>query len=290
MQVLALVGTNSIRAAVLATLAAGSAALAASPKTAKNGPRTFDEALADVEAYVLSGYGERKIQGERNDLEPVEAALGTAAYDWARGVALVILVDASGSGATAPYCSGARVGEGLFMTNAHCDHGCDFMRFTMGAERDATAANRQTFRCKSLVRKNAALDYALYTAAPEEPSSMPFPPLALAAGPRFDGMSLIVPGHPYRGTKMLDRSSECYVVSAETFLSPSGRQTFSHLCDTEGGSSGSPLLDAQTGRIVGLHWGGEDREANFAIPMDLIIEDLDANLSDDVLADLNVSR
>jgi S1-C subfamily serine protease len=39
-----------------------------------------------------------------------------------------------------------------------------------------------------------------------------------------------------------------------------------HDCSTLGGNSGSPLVDVETGRVVGLHLGGRFLEANFACP------------------------
>jgi endonuclease G len=41
-------------------------------------------------------------------------------------------------------------------------------------------------------------------------------------------------------------------------------------CTTLGGSSGSAVLDIQTGRAVALHFAGEFKEANFAVPADLV--------------------
>jgi endonuclease G, mitochondrial len=41
--------------------------------------------------------------------------------------------------------------------------------------------------------------------------------------------------------------------------------TFNHDCSTLGGNSGSVVVDIETGKAVGLHFGGSFRQANFAV-------------------------
>jgi V8-like Glu-specific endopeptidase len=40
-----------------------------------------------------------------------------------------------------------------------------------------------------------------------------------------------------------------------------------HDCSTLGGSSGSPLLDLETGKVIGLHYAGEYLKENSAVPL-----------------------
>lgn len=43
-------------------------------------------------------------------------------------------------------------------------------------------------------------------------------------------------------------------------------QALAHDCSTLGGNSGSALIDVETGKIVGIHFGGERLVANYAVP------------------------
>ena len=57
---------------------------------------------------------------------------------------------------------------------------------------------------------------------------------------------------------------------------------FGHECDTKGGSSGSPVFDRTTGRVVGLHhFGfreGLDEPVNQAVEIGRILGDLRAQV------------
>lgn len=47
-----------------------------------------------------------------------------------------------------------------------------------------------------------------------------------------------------------------------------------HDSSTLGGNSGSPLFDLSSGRVVGLHFGGRFKEANYAVPVSVIKQTL----------------
>lgn len=228
---------------------------------------------------------ERKILGA-NNLEPVEAAKPGALYDWSLVVARVEVKN-DGYG----YCTGARVGANLFLTNYHCDHGCETMQFRMGYEQDVGSADRTVYACKRLLRKNETLDYALFEVTPPPSGAeLQYPILTLWKGPLTEGTKLVVASHPSGKLKVIDRSDECVLSSTEVFRTESGRDTVKHMCDTEGGSSGAPVIDRERGFGVGIHWGGKDREFNYAVPMYLILEDIQANVTADVYLGLHVAE
>jgi lysyl endopeptidase len=245
-------------------------------------------AATPAAAYDLADFpwlSERKILGV-NNLEPVAAAQGTDAYDLAQAIARVEMI-ADGFG----FCTGSRVGTDLFITNFHCDQGCDDMQFKLGYEVGVDAADQQIFKCKELIRKNEKFDYALYRVHPTtSESEIEYPILTLSRSALSEGQRMIVASHPSGRLKEIDRSDECYISSTEVFTTESGRDTIKHMCDTEGGSSGSPVLDRDTGHFVALHWGGRTNEFNMAIPMYLILEDLENNLTPEALMDLDIAQ
>ena len=57
---------------------------------------------------------------------------------------------------------------------------------------------------------------------------------------------------------------------------PDRPDDFYHLCDTEGGESGSPVIDAATGRVVGLHYygitGTSNNGRNLAVNINAILD------------------
>ena len=115
-----------------------------------------------------------------------------------------------------------------------------------------------------------------------------FPVAPLAMALPFTGEKLVAIGHPTSRPMEMDRSDECVIKNADVHLEEL-RRTVTHMCDTEGGSSGSPLFDRNTGRIVALHWGGND-DYNMAIPIQSIVEDLKAKLKADEYATLSVEE
>ena len=46
-----------------------------------------------------------------------------------------------------------------------------------------------------------------------------------------------------------------------------------HDCSTLGGNSGSPLLDLETNRVIGLHFGGRRGVGNYAVPLWMLTAD-----------------
>jgi hypothetical protein len=234
----------------------------------------------DLEPWMT----ERRIIGD-NNLEPIEQTRGTHAYDFSQAVARVEVMEGYG------FCTGARVGEDLFLSNYHCDIGCDTTVFRLGYESDIPVADRTTYRCVALIRKNELLDYALFAVEPTPQQGTPksYPILSLSRTPAIQNMRALLASHPTGRMKVVDRSQECVISDANVTHTDSGRDTIKHTCDTEGGSSGAPVIDFERGTAIGLHWGGKANEFNYAIPMTLILDDLEANIDPSVFSRLQVS-
>jgi V8-like Glu-specific endopeptidase len=121
-----------------------------------------------------------------------------------------------------------------------------------------TAASYTTYTGGTLLRTNASLDYTIITLQGnpegtwgEYTATTKTPPSA---------MLINFPQHPGGGLKKVGywkdsaQTLRCDVAGANVTISgysSSSQMTYS--CDSEGGSSGSPIMDAGTGRIIGLH-------------------------------------
>lgn len=213
-------------------------------------------------ASVLANLQPQAIIGP-NALEYIEAAAGTELYTYAQIVSRV--ENTSGSGT----CTGFRVGQTLFMTNNHCVQPCAAMIFRSGYERDIPRTEQPGFKCKALITTLQKYDYALYRVETDEGAD-DFPIATLSRAPVSMAQPLLTPGHPSTRHKMFDRSAQCKVSHTGPVGSAS-RTSFGHTCDTEQGSSGSPIIDRANGYVVGIHWGSAGTQ-NAGIPMHLVLD------------------
>ncbi len=93
-----------------------------------------------------------------------------------------------------------------------------------------------------------------------------------------DGELLSIIGHPtygqFSGKKVYDLSTDCKVKDAHYPSHGVRKSVFSHGCYTTEGSSGSPIVDRASGKIIGLHWGANASEKlQFGIHMSSIFND-----------------
>ena len=159
-------------------------------------------------------------------------------------------------------CTAAHIGKGLVLTAGHCisvsprssSNSCRLLGVVWGNR--IGNPHITTSKCESiLVRKYAAdADYALLKVAN--------PPSASIA-PEFDvlGNSPQLTMLSFPRMRPMEWSGYCETIEY-TDMSLKLKKFF-HTCDSEGGSSGAPLVDAQTLRLVGVHAGGAD-EYNYA--------------------------
>ncbi len=173
-------------------------------------------------------------------------------------------------------CTGSAVSPtGHFLTNEHCfsEHTqaqCDSYEVYFNYESSncsATSGSKGTaLRCSQLVKYNYELDYALF-----QMDSYPGQHLSLTARALTAGEDLFIIQHPSGYPKK---------VSEDAVLVPQidGRGTdtdLSYQADTAGGSSGSPVFDAN-GEVIGLHhFGGCSSSAgNQGVRMELILPEI----------------
>jgi V8-like Glu-specific endopeptidase len=160
-------------------------------------------------------------------------------------------------------CTAFHLGYGLVATAGHClqdlaknpvETSCHSMDITWGVLAGENGAGRS--RCMKVLeyKFDQEADYALLQVDP-----IPETAVALERDPRamkFRAEALVV-GYP-KG-RSLSLSGTCEA----TLASDPDSQIFHHRCDTLPGNSGSPVLDAATLEVIGVHNGDADNSENY---------------------------
>lgn len=160
-------------------------------------------------------------------------------------------------------CTGFMVTPDLLLTNHHCVSTIDTCFGTVavfGYQRDALGRVTSTkqYDCIAVIKASKKLDYSLLRidgspGAPGEWGALQFNPSAALV----DGQALYVVQHPAGEPKRV-ALDECNVSTLKASGALDALQSdFGHKCDTESGSSGSPVFDLSN-RVVGLHHLGFD--------------------------------
>ena len=192
--------------------------------------------------------------------------------------------------------TGWMIAEGVLVTNRHVARefalrgrrGFAFAETLEGKRIRAQVDFKEEYRVGQ--SREVAVDKILYVAedGPAEPdlaflkisSNAPLPPpLTLAPDKLEPGASIGVAGYPARDSRndanaMVKVFGDIYNVKR---FSP-GQVTaanprmwhFEHDCSTLGGNSGSAVVQIETGAVLGLHFGGSFRHANYAVRADVL--------------------
>ena len=107
------------------------------------------------------------------------------------------------------------------------------------------------------------LDYAIVAFAKWETTTAVYGKAALSDRQPQPGDDLILIGHP-KGRPLQISQAGCRATQVDRY-----QAALAHTCDSEPGSSGSPIFDAKTGRVLAINFGGyEDGSApNVATPI-----------------------
>jgi V8-like Glu-specific endopeptidase len=211
----------------------------------------------------------------RNDLAPV-IKLGATSPLYRAGRSIAKLTFVTGEGPSS--CTGFLVGDALLMTNEHCvrtQDECDTAVAIFGYEEDDRGVVRPGERvpCRKWIKSVHGLDVSLLQL--DGAPATRWGRLELAGRELALDESIVIIQHPGGQPKQVSQL-DCRV---STPRAP-GREEdsdFGHMCDTIGGSSGSPVLDAAV-KVVGLHHYGftTDRwsKENRAVRINLIVDAL----------------
>ncbi len=221
--------------------------------------------------------GERVLTTGRDDMRDLVTAYGRdhRYYGYGRSVAIIYLPMTDGSGRKT-NCTGFLVTPNLMMTNYHCisqPWQLDTAVAVFGHETQPKAEESLPFA--KIEAMDESLDFTVLRLV-RAPSSM-WPAARLDLTPVQNNQGLVLIQHPSDQTKVISRVG-CTVMTANVTDRPENANDFYHLCDTDGGSSGSPAINEATGLVVGLHHGGISRPLkqgyNFAVKIAPILEKL----------------
>jgi hypothetical protein len=191
---------------------------------------------------------------------------------WAPAIGRLKFI-ASGFGGV---CTGFLVGPDLLITNQHCiSNGSEAASARVEFGVDSTASSPETFRVSAIEAVDARLDYSLLRLSGDAAAKFG----RLFVGPEVSSaMDVVVIQHPQGNPKKAAFPPNCSVGLTSVAGVDDVLNDFGHVCDTLGGSSGSPVVEFTNGSIVGLHhwrWpDGAQFPQNQAVHIALIVKDL----------------
>ena len=239
-----------------------------------------------AESLLDGEWGTKALCGQ-DDSEWAQCYSGTI-YNKSKAVARLLI---GGSSA----CTGWLLGDqGHLITNEHCistnsaaqntdyeflaEGSCNTNCASFGACPGIVEATSGT-----LIQDNATLDYALILLPTNLSSTYGFFQMR-SAGAVVDEQ-IYIPGHPGAWGKKIavdsghssDASGQCEVFSLnEAPCSGGGGSDVGYYCDTQGGSSGSPVVASSDNAVVALHHCANC--PNRGVPVQAIISNLGSNL------------
>lgn len=210
----------------------------------------------------------------RNDLKAAvcHGENDPQAFQGARPVARLLINGTS-------LCTAWRVGsDNRMFTNNHCFDSAEKVAATevwFNYQADTCGGNRAAPITKvsgaSLLRTDEALDYSLFTVSNFDRIAG-FGYLSLDVRAPRQGQNIFIPQHAGGRLKEIATISDAQGGERCTVLGTNvnGGRDVSYSCDTEGGSSGSPVVSRESNAVIALHHLGWRNCTNSGVRMDLI--------------------
>lgn len=159
-------------------------------------------------------------------------------------------------------CSGFLIGPNRLITNQHCvenSEQCKAMVIIFGYEFDRRVVRQPgvQYRCAGLLgTPNKALYFTVLEVAQGNRDISEWGQLELSAEPASGKLFIIQ--HPGGDLKKVVQK-DCEVTTRDAENRRGEQNDFGHKCDTEDGSSGSPVFDSMH-RVIGLHHLGWEKD------------------------------
>ena len=207
-------------------------------------------------AFDFNAVAEKSLVGDVNGLTDVALYNGALAEEVQRVSPSVAKLEYVRDGSKYT-CSGFLVDSTKLVTNAHCVDSqaiCDTAIAVFGYQKlsHGGISLGDQYRCGTFLGADTTIDAAavVLTKRPDEADDTR-KPLELAARPVALNEPLLLVQHPGGSPKMVSVEG-CSASTLPTDGSDMQNADFQHGCDTEQGSSGSPVVAAD-GSVVGLH-------------------------------------
>lgn len=238
--------------------------------------------------YKISGYVRgftstlESICGAGDQTRPAKCFTGTTAYTKSQSVARLLIGGRF-------FCTGWLIGSsGHFMTNEHCiKTAADAAQVDIefGAESDScTDLCATSLGCKgtveatsaTFVTNSATIDYALLKLPSTLASKYGY--LQFRSSGPVVNERIYIPQHPAGWAKRIVNTVDTGAASTISFVNRMftrcGNNQVGYLADTQGGSSGSPVLSQTDNLVVALHHCGGCN--NLAVDPRIVLSDLTA--------------
>lgn len=219
---------------------------------------TTPKLRVSVEEVNISFFrpGVKAITTGHNDMRDLLAVVGVGRehrrYNFSRSIAIIHLIMSDGSGRET-NCTGFLLTQDVIMTNQHCisaDWQLETAKAVFGFESlPPVPTESDQIPFTRILMQDQTLDFAVLEL--KWAARVVWQPARIDTQPLTKNQQLILIQHPSNQPKAFSLIG-CTVDSVVVADLPKYSNDFYHLCDCEGGSSGAPVIDDTTGRVVGL--------------------------------------
>jgi V8-like Glu-specific endopeptidase len=202
--------------------------------------------LVDRYAYrVVPSVKQGEVNGDQK--KPIAEAPENMQRTWAPPIARLTIMTPLGGA----YCTGFLIAKNVMMTNEHCIHDLDEARSTLVEFRyDTSTSQPDSYRVTDLLARDPDLDYAVIKLQGQPGDKHGI--LTIDETMPADAAELVIIQHPGGQPKQVSIIG-CAIRGLDRVGVGGTATDFGHLCDTLGGSSGSPVFSMASGKVIGLH-------------------------------------